>query len=449
MVHKCIKCNFIHEGEFPDGYLCPLCYANVFDFRLIETEEKIYNRIEISKDNPGINRIEEKCTNCGACRNTCENIVGIKYDAKEICITCGRCVLTCPTGALTPKYDYNLVWELINIPEKTVVVMTSPAVRVGIGDAFGFEPGKFLEGKMIAALKTLGFNHVFDTSFGADLTGIQEATELSNRIKNKSKLPLFTSCCPAWVKYVNNYHPKLTKNISSCKSPIAMQTSVLREIFAKEEELNDQDLVIVALTPCTAKKEEIINSGCDYVITTSELALLLREQNIDFKNLADQEFDNLIGSSSGINFGASGGVMLSALRTFYYQETGKNLTDDKLLVQKKDFYTEYSFKIKSEHFKCAVVSNMFNLEKLLPIKNEFIFIEVMNCQGGCINGGGQIIMPIKDMPDIIKQRQKSLVNYDQKSKLKYPYLNPIVKELYEEYLDEPISEKAKGLLHKD
>jgi len=449
MIYRCRKCGFIHEGEMPDGYYCPLCHASLFDFKLITEEEKKYNRIPIADNNPSIARILEKCINCGACTNTCQNVVGIHYkdENKPFCIKCGQCILTCPTGALTPKYDYATVWELINIPGKIVVVMTSPAVRVAIGDAFGFAPGEFLEGKMVGALKALGFDYVFDTAFGADLTAIEEAYELGNRLKENGVLPMFSSCCPSWVDYVLEYHKDLKKHLSSCKSPIGMQSAVLKKIFAKEEEINPDDLIIVALTPCTAKKSEIKTGDADYVITTSELALLLREQNIDFKATPEANYDSIIGSSSGTIFGMSGGVTLAALRVLYQKETGKNLTDDLLAIKNHDFFQEYSVKINKDIIKCAVITTLPRVEKLLPKMNEYTFIEVMNCAGGCVGGGGQILMPAKDMDEILKSRQKSLQNKDKKAILRYAYNTPAVVSLYDEHLDYPYSEKSIALLH--
>lgn len=447
MTYKCKKCGFIHEGEMPDGYYCPLCHASFFEFRLINEEEPTYNRVYIAPDHSSINRIHDKCINCGACSNTCKNRVGIHYKSEEepICINCGQCVLTCPTGSLTPKYDYQTVWELINVPGKIVVVMTSPAVRVGLGDAFDYSPGEFLEGKMIASLKALGFDYVFDTNFGADLTVVEEVAELAQRIENKTNLPLFSSCCPSWVKYLKIFHPELQDNLSTCKSPIGMQATVIKEFFAKEEGINSDDLIVVALTPCTAKKQEILDGDCDYVMTTSELALLLREQNINFKELKNAKYDLLDGSSS--IFGATGGVTLSALRAYYHQMVGKHLPNDLVVIREKEFYQEYSVKIKKDLVKCAVVYGMQNVEKLLPILNEFTFVEVMNCRHGCIGGGGQVVMPIKDMPDILAKRIKGIKATDKKDDLMYAYENPAVINLYEDYLGAPLSEKSHKLLH--
>ncbi|MDD2505055.1 MAG: [Fe-Fe] hydrogenase large subunit C-terminal domain-containing protein [Bacilli bacterium] len=451
MKYKCQKCGFIHIGDLKDGYYCPLCGTGIFDFKEIESDKKEinYKRVYVSPDNPAISRIDEKCIDCGACANTCINTVNIRYKNpnKPICINCGQCVLTCPTGALVPKYDYNKVLDLIDDQEKTVIVMTSPAVRVALGDAFDFKPGEFVEGKMVAALKKLGFKYVVDTTFGADLTSMEEAAELKQRIDNDDVLPMFTSCCPSWVKYAAIYHPNILPNLSTCKTPIGMGAIYLKKFFAKEKKIKADNIVVVALTPCTAKKYEIENSDCDYVITTSELALALRENNIDFKNLENKTFDELTGSSSGTIYGTSGGVLLSALRTYYYLETGNDLTPEMILINNKDFYKEYVIKINTKIIKAATVYQMGNLEKLLSIKNEFVFIEVMNCNYGCIGGGGQIPMPIINMQEILKKRSASLLKQDKTAKIRYPYKNPIIKKVYDNYLTAPLSKKSMELLH--
>lgn len=443
MKYKCSKCGFIHIGELPDGYYCPVCRSNFSFFELLEAEKKKYNRKPISADNPSINRIPEKCINCGSCAKICERIVGIPD--KNECIKCGQCVLTCPTGALTPKYDYHTVLDLINDDEYTVIALTSPAVRVGIGDAFGFPIGKFLEGKMVAALKQIGFDYVFDTAFGADLTSMEEAWELKSRLEKKELM--FTSCCPSWVNYACIYHPELIKNLSTCKSPIGMEASIIKNYYTGLDDIDKDKLIIVAVTPCTSKKNEILNTDCDYVITTSELALLIRELNIDFKKIEDEPFDSVNGSSSGTIYGASGGVTLSVIRVLYYYLTGRDLSADEVSIKDKEFYRETKVKINKEIITCASVSTLYNLEKVLKIKDEFNFIEVMNCPGGCINGGGQILMPQSEKEKIKKERSKSLYKDDIKPRIKYPYKNPIIKNLYDEYLDHPGSDKAIEVFH--
>ena len=449
MKYKCKICGFMHEGEIPDGYYCPLCNATKFDFEIIEDKKKEYKRVYVDPNSRSHARIEEKCINCGACSNTCFNTVNIKYKNPDepICINCGQCILTCPTGALVPKYQYNDVFDLIDNKENIMIAITSPAVRVAIGDAFDCEAGEFLEGKMISSLKALGFDYVFDTSFGADLATMEEVGELRHRIENNGILPMFTGCCPSWFKYAGIYHEDLLPHISTCKTPIGAQATTIKNIFAKEEEINVANIYVVAITPCVAKKDEIINTDCDYVLTTSEIALAIREKNIDFNNLENMKFDTVTGSTSGTLYGTTGGVTLSVLRTLYHSETNKDMPEDLVLIKDKGFYKEYSIKINKNTIKAASVYMMANLEKLLSLKDKYTFIEVMNCNMGCIGGGGQIVMPVAKRDDILSRRDKGLQKNDTKSKLRYPYNNPEIVDLYEDYLDYPYSDKSKKLLH--
>lgn len=444
MIYKCKICGFIHEGDMPDGYFCPLCHGSFYDFEIISNETKKYNRVRVNKSNLSIQRITEKCINCGACKKTCENIVGIKKN--NVCINCGQCILTCPKGALTPKYNYHEVKKYIDDPKYKVAVITSPAVRVGIGDAYGYKPGEFLEGQMVGALKAIGFDYVFDTTFGADLTSMEEAFELGEHIKN-GKTPMFSSCCPSWVKYATIFHPELIKNISTCKSPIGMESTIIKKYYAKEEGINVSKLILVALTPCTSKKTEIVDSNTDFVITTSELNLLLEENNVDFNSVPEAKFDSINGSSSGTIYGVSGGVTTSVLRVLFHNETGRDLSANELLILNKKYYKEYRVKVNKRIIKCAAVSGLPNLEKLLKEDQTFDFIEVMNCLGGCLNGGGQILMPPVNMDDIRNKRGKSLMQDDNNPILKYPYKNDLIEEVYNDLLDKPGSPMAIKLLH--
>ena len=443
MKYVCQKCGFIHEGVMPDGYYCPLCLSNYSYFMLIEKEEKVYNRKKIDEKNLCINRINERCINCGACQKICERLACINDDT---CINCGSCILTCPTGALTPKYDYKKVFDYIDNPEYIVIAITSPAVRVGLGDAFSEDYGSFLEGKMVSALKEVGFDYVFDVSFGADLTSMEEAFELKDKIAKKEVL--FSSCCPSWLNYAKFYHPELTNNISSCKSPIGMESAIIKNYYLKEEDIDESKVILVAITPCTSKKQEIMNGDCDVCLTTSELVLMIKELGIDFNNLKEKEFDNLTGSSSGLIYGTSSGVTLSVLRCLYHKITNRDLHNDEIAIKDKDFYQEILVKINKEIIKCACVSTMANLEKIIPIKDEFNFIEVMNCEQGCIYGGGQPLTSQKERNDIIKSRCKNIKKQDKNAKIKYPYKNPIIKELYADFLEECGSKQAVKLLHR-
>lgn len=453
MLYECDNCGFKHEGKLPDGYHCPLCLSGYDHLIPIELENKVYKRVEIDSENVGIRRIEEKCINCGMCLRTCENVtnslVNTKNNeiknSKELCLECGNCILTCPTSALIPKYDYKKVLEYINNSDYTVIALTSPATRVGIGDAFFKEPGSFLEGKMVAALKKLGFDFVFDLTFGADITSIEEAHELKERLEN-NKLPMFSSCCPSWVKYCKLVHPELVDNLSTCKSPIGMASTAIKKLFAPSEYDNNKKIIIVAVTPCTSKKREIINTDTDFVITTSELALMIRENGIDFNKLEDAAFDRVKGSSSGTNYGTGGGVTKSVIRCLYYKMTGKDLKEKDYKIEDKEYYKLIKIKINSRIVRCVIVSTMSNLEKILKSDIEFDFAEIMYCDGGCISGGGQILMPIKDK-ELLKEKRAESLNKKHNEDEYYPYKNDLIDDLYNTYLKNPGSALAHNYLH--
>ena len=390
------------------------------------------NRVEVKEDNLCLNRIEEKCINCGMCLKTCKSINGFEND----CINCGQCILTCPSGALTPKYDYQKVLNFINDTDYTVVVFTAPAVRVAIGDAFGFPPGSFLEGKMVSALKQIGFDFVFDTTFGADLTIMEEATELLTRIQNKN-LPMFTSCCPSWVLYTEKYHPELVKNLSTCKSPIAMQGAMIKSYFAEMYEIHKEKIISVSLTPCISKKyERSLYPDTDYVITTSELILMIQELGIDFQNLEDAAFDKLLGKGSGggLIFGVSGGVMESILRTAYYMVNKEKAPEqfyEFLEIRGEKDIKEAIVDMKEFKLKIAVVNKVSTIEKNYDKLKNYDFIEVMSCPGGCIGGGGQPLVAIKDLPSIRQERISSMYQDDKNLKIKESYMNPAIRDAYD------------------
>lgn len=394
------------------------------------------NRVEVKEDNLCLNRIEEKCINCGMCLKTCKSINGFEND----CINCGQCILTCPSGALTPKYDYQKVLNFINDTDYTVVVFTAPAVRVAIGDAFGFPPGSFLEGKMVSALKQIGFDFVFDTTFGADLTIMEESSELLTRIQNK-KLPMFTSCCPSWVLYSEKYHPELVKNLSTCKSPIAMQGAMIKSYFAEMHEIPKEKIISVSLTPCISKKyERSLYPDTDYVITTSELILMIQELGIDFQNLEDAPFDKLLGKGSGggLIFGVSGGVMESILRTAYYMVNKEKAPEqfyEFLEIRGEKDIKEATVDMKEFKLKIAVVNKVSTIEKNYDKLKNYDFIEVMSCPGGCIGGGGQPLVAIKDLPSIRQERISSMYQDDKNLKIKESYMNPEIRDAYTCYIN--------------
>lgn len=392
------------------------------------------NRIEIKPGNFSIERIEEKCINCGMCLKTCQNINGFDHD----CINCGQCILTCPSGALVPKFDYRPVLNYINDTDYTVVAFTAPAIRVAIGDEFGYNPGEFLEGKMVGILKELGFDYVFDTTFGADLTVMEEANELVERI-NEGK-PLFTSCCPSWVLYMEKYHPEDLDLLSSCKSPIAMQSAMIKSYFADMYDIDKKKIIAVAITPCVSKKtERVIYPETDYVITTRELALMIREMGLDFNNTKEIEFDKLLGkgSSAGLIFGVSGGVTEAALRTAYYMinrskapEEFYNLVD---VRGEKDFKTA-TVDMGIKKINVAVVNKVSSVIKYYEDLKKYDFVEVMSCPGGCIGGGGQPLNAIKDMESIRENRIKNMYEHGDKQNIKESYMNREIQDAYISYI---------------
>lgn len=435
-------------------------------------------RVPIEDDNISIVREDSKCVLCGACKTICKFEQGVygNYDLektgdKAICIHCGQCAIACPVKAITEVNDVAKVKRAMQNPENIMVIQTAPSVRVSLGEAFGLEPGSIVEGKIISALRKLGFHYVFDTTFGADLTIMEEAAELVDRIANHKNLPQFTSCCPAWVKYAEIFYPEYLSNLSTTKSPILMQGTMIKTYFAEKMNINPKRIINVALTPCTAKKYEINrpemnHSGkiignekikdMDYILTTRELVAFLKQENIDFLNLEDSSYDCIFGrgSGAGVIFGNTGGVMEAAVRTAYYMMTKETPDDDFLQftpVRGLDDIKEAKINIGNKQLSLAVVHGTRQVNKLFDkMKSEnlsYDFIEVMACKGGCIAGGGQP-KPKGPMTDDIRlARINSLYYLDQTSKKRNSYENPEIKQLYQEYLIKPLSEKSKVLLH--
>ena len=487
--YKCKRCGYVVTmDEMPADYICPMCGATKEDFELIndklieddieaivesviessneKVDEKIINdnvedkRVKISDFNPSIMRINEKCINCGQCRKTCENIENISYNlniCKEpICVGCGQCILNCPSGALVPKYVYRDVKEILDANEKIVIALTSPAVRVSMGDHFSMEYGTNVQGKIVNALKKLGFDYVFDTAFGADLTIMEEVSELVNRMNNKKPMPQFTSCCPAWVKYAEIYHPELIENISTCKSPIGMECAIIKSYFAESKGIDPTKIVTVAITPCTSKKMEAREyvGNIDYVMTASELSLLLKEEEINLSSLLEEEYDNVLGESTGagVMFGNTGGVTEAAMRTLHKMMTGHKPKDDFMELKPLrglDGIKATSIDMDGKKIKVAIVNGIANLEELLKndIYKKFHFIEVMNCKGGCIGGGGQPLCAIPQMNEAIQKRIDGLYSIDKNKVKRCSYENEQLKKLYSEYLKKPLSEVSERLLH--
>ncbi|MBQ6687279.1 MAG: iron hydrogenase small subunit [Bacilli bacterium] len=409
------------------------------------------NRVFIDPNNKSIMRIEERCVNCGQCLNTCKNLNNLDDD----CINCGQCILTCPMGAIVPKYTYQDVQKYLLNSDYTVIVSTSPAVRVAIGDEFGYEPGEFLEREMVGVLKDLGFDYVLDTTFGADLTIMEEASELKRRIENQKDLPMMTSCCSSWVTYMEKYHGNDLNLLSSSKSPISMQGAIIKNYFASKMNLNKEKIINVALTPCVSKKSEIARpelEGMDFCITTSELAMMIREAGIDFKAVIPTDFDSLLGkgSGAGVIFGASGGVMESALRTAYYLLNNEPAPIDFLnftVVRGEVPIKEAFVDLKVTKIKVAVINGIKNIEMIYPRLRDYTFIEVMSCPGGCIGGAGQPMMSISKLQTYRDKRMKNLYADDANLKVRNSYDNPDIKEVYRKYLGQPLSEVSEDILH--
>lgn len=436
-------------------------------------------RVPIEADNPSIVRDESKCIKCGMCKNVCTQDIGVhgtytleQTNNEAVCINCGQCANVCPVGSITERYEYIDIQAAVKDPDKIVIVSTSPSVRAALGEEFGMDDGSFVEGKMVALLRSLGADYVLDTNFAADLTIVEEASELIERIsKENAPLPQFTSCCPAWVKFTEMYYPELLPNLSTAKSPIGMQGPTIKTYFAKKMELDPKKIVNVALTPCTAKKYEIrreeMHSASDYydgldikdmdfVLTTRELALWAKEEDIDFTSLSDSAYDNIMGQASGagVIFGNTGGVMEAALRTAYEYITGEEapkLLYDLQPVRGYEGIKEASLKIKDIDINVAVVYGTANARKMIErIKQgekQYHFVEVMTCPGGCIGGGGQPKDIMKDAEQVRKARIASLYRRDAEMTLRKSHENPSIKQIYEEFYGKPLSEMAEKMLH--
>ena len=436
-------------------------------------------RVPIEEDNPSICRNESLCVKCGMCKEVCTVQIGVHgtYSLEDtggnaICIHCGQCCNVCPTASITEVYEYSAVRSAVKDPDKVVIVSTSPSVRAALGEEFGMPKGEFVQGKMVALLRALGADYVLDTSFAADLTIMEEASELIRRITTGDKsLPQFTSCCPAWVKFIETYYPELLPNISTSKSPIGMQGPTIKTYFAQKMGIDPKKIVNVALTPCTAKKFEIRRSemnaaskklgiddirDMDQVITTRELAMWAKEEGIDLTTLADSKYDQLMGEASGagVIFGNTGGVMEAALRTAYTFITANQPPADLLNLQPVRGYDgirETSLDINGITLNVAVVHGTANARKMIErIKSgekQYHFIEVMTCPGGCIGGGGQPKDIMADADETRKSRIDGLYQRDADMQLRLSHENREIKQLYEEFYGQPLSELAEQMLH--
>lgn len=421
-------------------------------------------RVPIEEDNPSIYRDESRCINCGACKNVCKFNVGVygfydleKTDNKAICINCGACAMVCPTRSICERKDY---LEVKKIDNKVKIFITSPAVRVALGEEFDYELGTNVEKKLVSVLRKLGADYVFDTTFGADLTIMEEANELVDRIKNNKTMPMFTSCCPAWVKFVETFYPEFIPNLSTSKSPISMQAAIIKSYFANLIKVSREDIVTIAVTPCTAKKAEIkreeFNHDADYVVTTRELADWIREEDIKFRDLEDSEYDDIMnrGTGAGLIFGNSGGVMEAAVRLAYKIITNKAV-DKKLLefseVRGLQNVKEATLDLGDMSLKLAIINGTGDarvvLEKIKNNELHYDFIEVMTCEGGCIAGGGQPRVHFPVTNEVKLARMRGLYKSDVDSKCRISDENEDIIRVYKEFLEAPLSEKAHELLH--
>ena len=380
------------------------------------------------------------------------------------CVSCGQCIVNCPTGAIYEKDDTAKVLEAINDPEKFVVVHTAPSIRVTLGECFGMHIGTNVQGKMVAALRRLGFDKVFDTDFGADLTIVEEANEFLGRVQNGGVLPMITSCSPGWIKYCEHYYPDMLDHLSTCKSPQQMSGAIIKTWYAEKMGIDPKDIVVVGIMPCTAKKFETKRddqaaSGypdVDYSLTTRELGRMIESAGIYFKHLPDEEFDNPLGDSTGaaVIFGATGGVMEAALRTAVEKLSGEELKSlDFTEVRGTDGIKEASYTVNGMEVKICVVSGLANANTIMEkVKNgtaDYHFIEIMGCPGGCVNGGGQPIQHavVRNFVDLRARRAAALYEADKDMPLRKSHESEAVKRLYDEFLGEPGSHKAHEVLH--
>lgn len=487
---------------------CTKCYRNgKCELQTLASEYKImtqdfielgqFKNYTIDNISPSIIKDDSKCVRCQRCVRTCAELQGVnaltvayKGDKMKIstffnkplndvvCTNCGQCVNRCPTGALVEKNYIEEVWEAISNPKMHVVVQTAPAVRVGLGEELGFPPGTRVTGKMVSALKMIGFDAVLDTDFTADLTIMEEGTELLGRLKGALKdknpnvrLPMATSCSPGWIKFIEHMYPGYLNNLSTCKSPQQMFGALVKTYYAKARHLDPEKIISVSVMPCTAKKFEASRPemhgssyrDVDYVLTTREMAIMIKQAGINFAHLEDQEFDKLMGESTGagVIFGVTGGVMEAALRTAYELITGREVPFKNLdikPVRGMDGVRKASIKIENPleewafldgiELKCAVAHGLINAKKVMDAvkagTSDFHFLEVMACPGGCLGGGGQ---PIPTNAEIRQKRALAIYAEDGDKPIRKSHENPEVIKIYNDFLGKPASELSHRLLH--
>jgi len=473
---ECLTCTRSGNCELQD-------LAKKFNIRDIDFEGEIIEH-EIDDVSPSIVRDFSKCVLCRRCVATCKNVqkigaidcinrgfescvstVGNKSLNDVNCTFCGQCIQSCPTGALHEKETIDEVWDKLKDPEAYVVVQTAPAVRAALGEEFGMDIGTNATGKMVTALKRLGFDKVFDTNTGADFTIMEEANEFIERFSNKDAvLPMITSCSPGWVKYIEMNYPELLPHLSTCKSPHQMFGALIKTYFAEKEKIDPSKIYVVSVMPCIAKKfertrEEMENNGLsdvDNVITTRELARMIKQANIEFTKLEDTEFDSPMGEATGaaVIFGTTGGVMEAALRTAQDTLTGKDL--DKIdfeSVRGGEGIKRATVNIADNEIKVVAASGLANAQKILEEiksgKADYQFVEIMACPGGCVMGGGQPIKnsKIRAEVDVRSLRANCLYSIDEQSTIRKSHENPVIKKIYKEFLKKPGSEMSHKLLH--
>lgn len=438
----------------------------------------VKNKQHLDLSSASIIRDPEKCILCGRCVHMCEEVMGVacidftnRGNRSVIapafnqglntssCVNCGQCIMVCPTGALTEQNHFSGIQEALADPKKTVVVQYAPSISVSMAEELGMEMGKDINGILNAALRKVGFSAVFDASFSADLTIMEESAELIDRIQNGGTLPMITSCCPAWVKYAEEFTPDIIPNLSSCKSPQQMMGAIIKSHYAAEENLKPEEIYSVAIMPCTAKKfeaqgEEMTRNGItdvDAVLTTRELTKFLKLYGIDMFNIQPETTDSPLGfrSTAGKLFAASGGVMEAAIRTAYFKITGKELVKYKIeAIRGFAGRKETRIKIGELELGVAVVNGLANarnlLDEIMAGRKDIHFIEVMACPGGCIGGGGQHIGTGKKQ---LRARMKALYTIDENEPIKASHRNPEIIELYDKFLGQPLGHKSHDLLH--
>ncbi len=442
-------------------------------------------RIPIDDLSPSIVREPEKCIMCRRCITVCKEVVTASiYDINERgfhsfaapamndsqidtpCTYCGQCILVCPTGALhEQRQDTELVWEALADPNKHVVIQTAPSIRSTIGEMFGMPIGSLVTGKLVTALKRLGFDRVFDDCFGADVVVMEEGTEFIHRFAERKRLPQFTSCCPGWVKFAENFYPELLPHLSTVRSPQQVFGALSKTYYAEMVGIDPNNIFCVSTMPCIAKKfearrpEMTVNGlrAVDAVLTTRELGQIIKQAGIDLPNLSDSEYDEPMGyaSGAGVIFGAGGGVMEATLRTVYNKLTGEAMRADQYKAIRSDSYTSIDIEIRGEKMRFAVARGLGNarhmIDRILAGELKVDLVEIMACPGGCVSGGGQPIYSHKDkwymQVDAGGQRGNALFREDESKEVRTAHNNPWVKKLYAEYLGEPMGERSRQLFH--